>query len=61
MPRKHWSETSGWEMSEHLHACVLDALKAMVQSAKYISITVDEVTTIDNTTWVGVHIYVMES
>ena len=30
VPRKHWSETSGWEMSEHMHGCVLDALKAML-------------------------------
>ena len=27
---KHWSETSGWEMSEHMHGCVLDALKVVV-------------------------------
>ena len=30
LPRKHWSESSGWEMSEHIHVCVLAALKAVV-------------------------------
>jgi hypothetical protein len=61
VPRKHWSETSGWEMGEHLHGCVLAALKAVVQSARIISISADEVTAIDNTSWVGVHVYAMQS
>jgi hypothetical protein len=61
VPRKHWSETNGWEMGEHLHGCVLAALKVVVQSARIISISADEVTAIDNTSWVGVHIYAMQS
>ena len=61
MPRKYWSETSGWEMSGHLHGCILDALKAVIQSAKYISITTNEVTAVDNTAWVGIHVYAMKS
>jgi hypothetical protein len=61
VPRKHWSETSGWEMGEHVHGCVLAALKAVLQSAKIISISADEVTAVDNTCWVGVHIYVVQS
>jgi hypothetical protein len=61
VPIKHWSETSGWEMAEHLHGCVLAALKGVVQSARIISISVDEVTAIDNTSWVGVHVYAMRS
>ncbi len=58
--RKHWSQTTSWEMSEHLHSFVLAALKSVVQVAHIISISVDEVTTIDNTLWVGVHVCVME-
>jgi hypothetical protein len=61
VPIKHWSETSGWEMAEHLHGCVLAALKGVVQSARIISISIDEVTAIDNTSWVGVHVYAMRS
>ena len=30
VPKEHWSETSGWEMSEHMHGCVLDALKVVI-------------------------------
>jgi hypothetical protein len=29
VPIKHQSETSGWEMAEHLHGCVLAALKGV--------------------------------
>jgi hypothetical protein len=61
LPQKHWSEATGWEMSEHLHASVLAALKGVVQSARIISISADEVTAVDNTSWVGVHVYVMDS
>lgn len=61
VPRKHWSETSGWEMAEHLHSCVLTALKLVVQNAKFVSISADEVTAVDNTSWIGVHVYAVQS
>ena len=61
VPQKHWLETSGWEMSEHLHASVLATLKEVIQSARIISISADEVTAIDNTLWLGVHVYAMKS
>jgi hypothetical protein len=61
VPIKHWSKTSGWEMAEHLYASVLAALKVVVQFARIISISVDEVTTVDNTSWVGIHVYAMQS
>jgi len=48
-------------MSEHLHASVLNALKTTVQSAKTISIIADEVTTMDNTCWVGIHVYTLDN
>ena len=60
LPMKHWCENSGWEMSEHIHGIVLSALKAIIQSACILSISVDEVTAVDNTSWLGVHVYVMD-
>jgi hypothetical protein len=39
----------------------LAALKAVVQSVRIISISADEVTMIDNTSWVGVQVYAMQS
>jgi len=58
--RKHWSETSGWEIAEYLHSRVLVALKLIVQNARFVSISADEVTTVDNTFWIGVHVYVVD-
>jgi hypothetical protein len=46
IPRNHWLETGGWEMDKHLHGCILATLKAVVQSARIISISADEVTTL---------------
>jgi hypothetical protein len=54
-------QTNGWKIGEHLHCCVLGALKAVVQSTRIISINADEVTTVDNTSWVGIHVYAMQS
>lgn len=59
LPSKHWSEGCGWEMSEHFHNVVLTALKAAVQSARFISISSDEVTAVDSTSWIGVYVYVV--
>jgi len=47
-------------MSEHLHASVLAALKFVVQFALILSISADEVTAVDNTSWVGVQVYAMD-
>ena len=61
VPQKHWSETSGWEMNKHLYASVLAALKEVVQSARIISVSTDEVTAINNMSWLGAHVYAMNS
>lgn len=41
-------------MSEHLHLCVINALKSVVKFVRIISISVDEVTAIDHTSSIGV-------
>jgi len=48
-------------MSEHLHFFVMGAMKAVVHSTRYISVFANEVTSIDNTLWIGVHVYAIES
>jgi hypothetical protein len=61
MPKKHWSGAYGWEIGKHIHLRVLKALKVVVTSAKYFSITYDEVISIDNQQWLYVHIYVVDA
>ena len=59
--KKHWSKTSGWKMSEHLHASILSALMSVVRSLCIISISAYEVTAVDNTLWLSIHVYAMDS
>jgi hypothetical protein len=61
MPKKHWSESMGWDISEHMHMSVLKALKSAVQGADVIAISADEVTAVDNSAWCGVHVYVVSN
>lgn len=60
MPQGHWSDNSGWVIAEFMNLQVLEKQRETVKSAKYFSVTCDEVTTIDNGTWVSVHMYVMK-
>jgi hypothetical protein len=35
-------------------------MRKVLGVARYISISVDEVSAIDNTSWIGIHVYVLE-
>jgi hypothetical protein len=45
-------------MVEAMHNIVLQAIKECVQKTKFISLNCDEVTTIDNQSWLSMHVYV---
>jgi hypothetical protein len=47
--KKHWSDTSRWEMAKIMHVVLLEATKATFVVAPFIIFNVDEVTTINNT------------
>jgi hypothetical protein len=59
-PRKHWSDTTGWTMVEAMHGIVLRAIKVFVQTTYFILVSCDEVMTLDNQSWLSVHVYVVE-
>lgn len=48
LPRKHWTESLGWKIREHMHLIVLKAFKATVTKASFLSVVVDEVTLVYN-------------
>jgi hypothetical protein len=60
VPLKHWTEGSGWEMAESLFNIVQARTKEIVSTAPYFSITCDEVTTLDNQSWISVHVYTIQ-
>jgi hypothetical protein len=47
-------------MSEHIEFVVLDALRKLVRGCMIFFLSADEVTAIDMTCWVSMHVYIME-
>jgi len=52
--------TSNWGMVEALHVMFLEATKITFVIANYSVINVDEVTTIDNTQWLSIRLYMVQ-
>ena len=48
-PSSHWSVTSGWEWEKYPSQVEKDDLKEKIVNARFFSLSLDEVTTIDNT------------
>jgi hypothetical protein len=52
-PKYHWNDSSGWVMAECLHKQVLNKMRNIVASSRYLVLSCDEVTTIDNQLWIS--------
>ena len=59
MPHKHWGDSSGWVMAEHIYDFVKQKIKSVVSDATFLALSADETTAKDNTNWIAVHAYVM--
>ncbi len=46
-------------MAKIMHQILIKSTKVVVQNVRYIVISCDEVTTIDNQSWCSVHVYVI--
>lgn len=44
-----------------MHGVLLEATKTLFVATSFITISADEVTTIDNTKWLSIHLYVMQN
>ena len=58
-PSSHLSVTSGWEWEKYLAQVEKDDLKEKIANARFFSLSLDEVTSIDNTSWVCMSIYMV--
>jgi hypothetical protein len=58
-PSSHWSLTSGWEWAKYLAQVEKDDMKEKIASARFVSLSLDEVTAIDNTSWICMSIYMV--
>ena len=48
----HWSLSSGWEWGKYLAQVEKDDKKKNIANASFLSFSLNEVTTIDNTSWI---------
>lgn len=60
LSKKHWDDNSGWLIAEYLHKQVMVKSREVLSAAKYLAITCDEVTTVDNQNWISIHTYCMQ-
>ena len=58
-PSSHRFVTSGWEWAKYLAQVEKDDLKEQIANARFCSLSLDEVTAIDNTAWVCMSIYMV--
>ena len=58
-PSSHGSVTSFWAWEQYLAQVEKEDLKENIANAIFFSLSLDEVTTIDNTSWVCMSIYMV--
>ena len=61
IPKRHWSDNAGWTMAEAMYAQVLNKTRMTISVARYIALSCDEVSCIDNSSWISVHAYVVQN
>jgi hypothetical protein len=58
--KKHLSNTSWWGMAEVMPVVLLEATKETFVGAPFIVVNANEVTTINNTHWLSIHLYELQ-
>ncbi len=53
-PKKHWTHSSGWDMATTMHNVIVKQIVLLVQQVRFLSISCDEVTILDNQAWIFV-------
>jgi len=57
----HWFDIIGWVLVEFMYMQVQDAIFKAIKSTIFLTCSCDEVTTIDNGSWICVHAYMVDS
>ena len=55
----HWYLLGGWEWGKYLVQVEKDDMKEKIANATFLSPSLDKVTTIDNTSWIFMRIYMV--
>ena len=59
-PSSHWSLLSGWEWGKYLDQVEKGDMKEKIANATFLSLSLDEVMAIDNTSWIFMSIYMVK-
>jgi hypothetical protein len=54
------SDSIEWVMAKCMHKQVIKKIKKIIASSKYLALSCDEVTMIDNKSWISIHSYVVQ-
>ncbi len=60
-PKMHWTNNSSWAMVQHMHGIIFKATKPTMGTSQYLSLICDEISTIDNQSWLSIHVYVVQN
>jgi hypothetical protein len=61
LAKRHWSDGVGWMLAECMFRQVEAKTLETVRSSRFISLSCDEVTSIDNGSWISIHCYVVQN
>lgn len=60
LPSAHWCDNSGWLMAGYMYKQVVQEMRRLISAARYVAVTVDEVTAVDNSSVLSVHVYIVQ-
>jgi hypothetical protein len=61
LAKRHWNDGAGWMLAECIFRQVEAKTLETVRSSRFISLSCDEVTSIDNGSWISIHCYVVQN
>ena len=55
LPKKNWSDGTGWELAKCLYKLVQATTKATMKATRFFFIICDKVSTLDTQSWISIH------
>jgi len=60
-PKMHWTNNSGRVMVQHMHGIILEVTQFAIGATQYVSFICDEASTIENQSWLLIHVYMVQN
>ena len=56
----HWTDNSGWKLAEAMDGALLKHLCKLITASPFWSVSLDEATAVDKTSWLCCHLYIIQ-